>query len=280
MILNILYEGDMRMERVTLAKDFTNEIQKREFPILEFDDVIPAVIEPNKVIDRIDIPEHAVLCFFNEVIEELKNKGTTKLICNLHSELGSHPLYEIEYLGKRIIVFHPGVGAPLAVALLEEVIALGCNKFIACGGAGVLNKEIAVGHVVIPSSAIRDEGTSYHYIKPCREISASKEGVQAIKKVLDRHKCKYIVGKTWTTDAIYRETPEKVKIRKQEGCVTVEMEASAFFAVSQFRRVTFAQLLSGGDDVSCEEWDSRGNISRKEIREKLFWYAVEACLEL
>lgn len=90
-----------------------------------------------------------------------------------------------------------------------------------------------------------------------------------------KHKCKYIIGKTWTIDAIYRETPKKVKKRRQERRLTVEMEASAFFAVSQFRKVTFAQLLYGGDDVSCEEWNSRGGISRAEIRENLFWYAAE-----
>lgn len=268
------------MEELTSKQNFGNEIIRREIPILEFDNAIPAVLEPSKVINKRDIPEHVVICFFGEVIEKLKNEGKAKLILNLHSEIGNHPLYEIEYLGRRIIIFHPGVGAPLAIALLEEVIAMGSNKFIACGGAGVLNKEIAVGHIIVPNSAIRDEGTSYHYMEPSREANASKEGVQAIEKVLTRHKCKYVVGKTWTTDAIYRETPEKVKIRKQEGCLTVEMEASAFFAVSEFRKVTFAQLLYGGDDVSCEEWESRRDISRKEIREKLFWYTVEACLEL
>ena len=268
------------MTKLTIKHNLTSEAIKRNLSILEFDGTLPAVIEPSKIINKIDIPKYAVMCFFNEIIEKLKNEGKANLTRNLQTEMGNHPLYEIDYMGRKIIVFHPGVGAPLAIALFEEVIALGCNKFIACGGAGVLNREIAVGHIVIPNSAIRDEGTSYHYIEPSREISANKKGVKAIEKVLTKHKCKYVVGKTWTTDAIYRETPEKVKLRRQEGCLTVEMETSAFFAVSQFRKVTFAQLLSGGDDVSCEEWDSRGDISRTEIRENIFWYAVEACLEL
>jgi uridine phosphorylase len=268
------------MTELTSKHNFTNKVIKRNLSILEFDGAVPAVLEPSKIISKIDIPEHAVICFFSEVIEKLKNEGKAKLIRNLQTEIGKHPLYEVDYLGRKITVFHPGVGAPLAIALLEGVIALGCNKFIACGGAGVLNKEIAVGHIIVPNSAIRDEGTSFHYIEPSREVNANKKGVQAIEKVLTKHKCKYVVGKTWTTDAFYRETPEKVKLRKQEGCLTVEMEASAFFAVSQFRKVTFAQLLYGGDDVSCEEWDSRGDISRTEIRENIFWYTVEACLEL
>lgn len=257
-----------------------NNESKRNLSILEFDSSVPAVLEPSKLLSKIDIPEHAVICFFSEVMEKLKNEGKAKLIMNFQTEIGNHPLYEVDYFGRKIVVFHPGIGAPLASVLLERVIALGCNKFIACGGAGVLNKEIAVGHIIIPISAVRDEGTSFHYIEPSREITANQVGVQAIEKILTKHKCKYVVGKTWTTDAIYRETPEKVKLRRKEGCLTVEMEASAFFAVSQFRKVTFAQLLYGGDDVSCEEWNSRGNISRTEIRENIFWYTVEACLEL
>ncbi|OPJ65273.1 nucleoside phosphorylase [Clostridium oryzae] len=268
------------MDQFNSKGSYLSKIERKEVPILEFDNTVPAVIEPSKETARIEIPEHAVVCFFSEVIDKLKNDGKVKLIINLKTEMGAHPLYEVEYLDKKMVVFHPGVGAPLAAALLEEVIALGCNKFIACGSAGVLNKEMAVGHIIVPDSAIRDEGTSYHYIKPGREVEASTEGVQAIKRVLEKHKCNYIIGKTWTTDAIYRETPEKVKLRKEEGCLSVEMEASAFFAVSEFRKVIFAQLLYGGDDVSCEEWNSRRDVSRKEIREKLFWYAAEACLGL
>lgn len=194
--------------------------------------------------------------------------------------MGYHSIYELEFSGKKVAFFHPGVGAPLAAALLEEVIALGCKKFIACGGAGVLNKEIAVGHVIIPSSAIRDEGTSYHYIKPSREVSASIDAFETLRKTLEKNKVDYITGKTWTTDAFYRETPGKVELRKQEGCITAEMEASAFFAVAQFRGVKIAQLLYGGDDISGVVWDHRHFGSRTEIREKLFWLSMEACLEI
>ena len=186
------------------------KIGKKEYPILEFDSTIPAIIEPGVKLPKVDMPEHAVICFFSEVIEKIKSEENTKLLINLRSEMGNHPVYEMQYSGKRIAFFHPGVGAPLAAALLEEVIALGCNKFIACGGAGVLNKEIAVGHIIVPNSAIRDEGTSYHYAEPGREISPGKEGLEAIFRTLEKNKFDYITGKTWTTDAFYRETPERL----------------------------------------------------------------------
>jgi purine-nucleoside phosphorylase len=90
----------------------------------------------------------------------------------------------------------------------------------------------------------------------------------------------YLVGKTWTTDAIYRETPTKIAQRRAEGCITVEMEAAAFFAVAQFRGVRFGQLLYGGDDVSGAAWDNREWHQRADTREKLFWLAAEAVLRL
>jgi uridine phosphorylase len=250
------------------------------YPILEFDPSPTAIIEPHLIHDKIDVPEHCVVCFFAEVFDTLKASGKLKVVAVQRSEIGDNPVYELDMDGRRLAAFHPGVGAPLAGAFLDEVIALGCRKFIACGGAGVLNREIAVGHLVVPASAVRDEGTSYHYLPPGREVSASPEGVAAIEQALKADGIDYIVGKTWTTDGIYRETPDKVKLRKEEGCVTVEMEAAAFFAVAQFRGVTFAQILYGGDNLDSDKWDSRHWDKQASIREKLFWLAAEACLKL
>ncbi len=249
------------------------------YPILEFDESPEALIEPGKVLSRLDnLPEHCVLCFFNDVIGSICAQDDH--FYHLGSEIGTNPIYVIEQDGRRLAVIHPGVGAPLAAAVLEEAIALGCRKFIACGGAGVLNREIAVGHLVIPLVAVRDEGTSYHYLPPGREVAASADGIAAIRQTLDAHDIPYVTGKTWTTDAIYRETPAKIARRRDEGCITVEMEAAAFYAVAQFRDVTFAQILYGGDDISGEVWDQRGWQTRSSTREKLFWLAAEACLRL
>jgi uridine phosphorylase len=250
------------------------------FPILEYDSTPTAIIEPKHLIEQIDIPEHCVLCFFQDVFEGLLKEGRLRLLAQQTSEIGVHPVYELDVDGRRLAAFHPGVGAPLAAALLDEVIALGCKKFIACGGAGVLNREIGVGRLIVPSSAVRDEGTSYHYLPPSREVSASPEGVAAIEQALKADGIDYIAGKTWTTDGFYRETPEKVKLRKTEGCITVEMEAAAFFAVAQFRGVTFGQILYGGDNLDSEKWDSRHWNNQTSVREKLFWLAAEACLLL
>ncbi len=249
-----------------------------DFPILEFDPAPEAFIEPSRILKRLDVPQHCVLCFFQEVITAVC--ANAKCVYHLGSELGSNPVYELDVHGRRLVVVHPGVGAPLAAGFLEEMIALGCTRFIACGGSGVLMPEIAVGHAVIINHAVRDEGTSYHYLPPSREVSASPAAVAALEATLARHHVPCVTGKTWTTDAIYRETPAKIARRKAEGCLTVEMEAAAFFAVAQFRGVTFGQVVYGGDDLSGDEWDSRDWQSRTSARDKLFWLAAEACLTL
>ena len=253
-----------------------------DYPILEFDPAREAIIEPGKIIAPLaEMPERCVLCFFGEVIRDLLNAGRLTRLHDCISEMGKHPVYALEIEGgQRVAVFHSGVGAALAVGLMEELIALGGRKFVACGGAGVLNRDIAVGHVVIPDSAVRDEGASYHYLPPAREAAGNPAANRVIEGVLQRHGVPYIVGKTWTTDAFYRETPEKVARRRAEGCLTVEMETAAFFALAQFRGVTFGQLLYGGDDVSGDDWDHRDWEKRTSVRERLFWLAVEACLEL
>ncbi len=255
-------------------------MRRKRYPILEFDPARDAIIHPNQVVKPADVPERCVLCFFREVLVGLEQSGRARRVACQRSEIGEIPVYAVDVNGVSVAAFQPGVGASLGAVLLEEAIAMGCRRFIACGGAGVLRRDIAVGHLVVPTSAVRDEGTSYHYLPPGREVAASPEGVAAIERVLKRRGIPYLLGKTWTTDAPYRETPDKVRLRRAEGCLTVEMEAAAFFAVAQFRGVPFAQVLYGGDDVSGLEWDPRDWHRRTSVRESLFWLAAEACAEM
>jgi uridine phosphorylase len=210
----------------------------------------------------------------------LAENGRLRQVYKLGTESGPNPVYEMEVEGKRIVVIHPGVGAPNAVEFMEEAIALGCRKFIAAGGCGVLDGGIGAGQLIIPVTAVRDEGASYHYLPAGERVFASETAVTAIKTTLDQHNLPYTTGKTWTTDAPYRETRTLVAQRQAEGCITVEMETAAFFAVAQFRGVTFGQILYGGDDLTGDDWDHRDWHKLSSTREKLFWLAVEACLRL
>ena len=106
--------------------------------------------------------------------------------------------------------------------------------------------------------------------------------VEVIASVLREHGVTYRIGKTWTTDAFYRETRTRVAKRKAEGCLTVEMECAAFLAVSRFRSVAFGQILATGDDVSGAEWDPRdwNSQAHLDFSDRLFWLSVHACLRL
>jgi uridine phosphorylase len=250
------------------------------YPILEYDPAAQAIIEPSRILDPIDIPEHCLLCFFWDVIAALKEAGQVRQIFELLSEAGPNPVYQIELEGRPMALTHPGVGAPMSAFFLDELIAHGCRKFIACGAAGVLDAAIDIGHLIIPDRAVRDEGTSYHYLPPAREVLASPSAIDALEQVLTRHQIEYVVGRTWTTDGFYRETPARMARRRAEGCLTVEMESAAFFAVAELRGATFGQILYGGDDLSGENWDARDWDKQVSTREKLLWLAAEACLAL
>jgi uridine phosphorylase len=249
-------------------------------PILEFDPAPNAIINPGAGTTPVDAPDRAVLCFFQDVVAKIVGELGGKETGHLASEIGRNPIFEVDYGGQRLAIVHPGVGAPLAAGFVEELIAHGVRAFVACGGAGVLVAELALGQVIVPTSAVRDEGTSYHYLPASREVAASPEALSAILAVLERHGVPFVTGKTWTTDALYRETAGKVARRVAEGCLTVEMEAAAFFAVAAFRGVSFGQLLYSGDDLSGDVWDPRGWDRHAEGRELLFKLAAEAVLEI
>lgn len=250
------------------------------YPILEYDPTREARTEPTNIIKPLDTPEHCVICFFREVIDTIVAEHNAKILATPRWEDGPHPIFEITHHDRRLAFFHHGVGAPIAAGLLEEAIALGCRKFIACGGCGVLDQHIAAGGLIVVSAAVRDEGVSYHYLPPSREVVADEVGIKALVATIQQRGLSYRLGKTWTTDAPYRETARNINQRKAEGCLVVEMEAAGMMAVAQFRGVTFGQVLYGGDDVSGSAWDQRAWQSRAAIRQGLFWLCADACLAL
>lgn len=255
-------------------------ILKSDFPILEFDPALRAKIEPSDVIKKLDVPEHCVITFFGDVINKMLNEGRLKKIAEFKTATVVLPIYEAKFNGKLIGIVQGYLGAAASGGQLEVLIAMGFKKFIVCGAAGVLKEDIQVGHLIVPYSAIRDEGLSYHYLEPSREVECNKQALECITEYLKSHQIPFIKAKTWTTDAFYRETEEKIALRVSEGCVTVEMETAAFFAVAKFRNVILGQILYGGDDLSGIEWDSRSWNSLEDLRINLVDLSMAICIEL
>jgi uridine phosphorylase len=249
-------------------------------PLTEFDPDRFALLEP--VARRgITLPENCVIVFYSSVIDSLMQTGQLTQVHELGSILTPVKIYQLDYDGKPvIIVAPPGCGGALAGSLLEEMIACGCRKVVACGSAGCLKSGLDVDTIVIPNASLRDEGTSFHYLPPSRKIAAEPAVIGKLEEVLKKHRVKYEVGLNWTTDAPYRETRQKIANRKAEGCLTVEMEFASMLAVARFRKILFGQYLLAGDDVSGEEWDHRNWSNQSSAHEKIFWLAVEACLSL
>jgi uridine phosphorylase len=256
-----------------------------EVPILEFDPSPLAMIEPSAHFcaperAEVDMPERAVLCFFADVVARVAEQEDARRVVSLVSEHGRHTVWELEREGRRVAFLQPGVGAPLAGVFFEEVIDYGVRAAVACGGAGALVPDLALGHPVVVSGALRDEGTSFHYLPPSRTVEADPAVVAAIETMLTAAGVPFSVGRTWTTDAPYRETPARVAARRREGCITVEMEAAALLAVAQWRGVRFGQLVYAADALHGEEWDHRDWTGAVDARERLFWLAVSAALAI
>jgi uridine phosphorylase len=110
---------------------------------------------------------------------------------------------------------------------------------------GIEAQCVRAGARIVATLSAEHGGTSYHYQPPSREIAGDPATIKTVEKVLEDLGVPFVAGKTWTTDAPYRETRGKIAQRSEEGCLTVEMEAAAFLAVAAFRGVRFASLPAG-----------------------------------
>ena len=231
----------------------------------EFDKSKTAVFDPTTVRKPNEkIPKTAVSCFSTDLLNRLVELFNGVEIDRTHNANGYFPIYKINYNGVDIALFTSCVTAPAAIAEYEEVYALGVEKIIVFGTCGVLDKNIEDMAIIIPTSAIRDEGTSYHYSPSSDEIETNPKYIDEFIELLNEHKYSYTLGKTWTIDAIYRETREKVRKRKEQGCICVEMESSAIFALANFRNKEVFQFFYAADNLDGAEWDSR-SLLRKDI---------------
>jgi len=176
----------------------------------------------------------------------------------------------------------PYIGAPYGVMLLEALIAKGAKAVVVLGWCGGLSPDFAPGDLVVVETALVDEGTSRHYMDLRGDLPAVNPDTRLTAKLADAlgaAELKFHADVTiWTTDAIYRETPEKVSWYRDKGACAVEMECSALFAAAAFRKIPIAALLVVSDALAPADaiWHPGfGKKQFKTMRKKACGLAVE-----
>lgn len=249
----------------------------------EFDESITSTFDPYEVENVIpNFPKIGITCFSKKLMDRYVDIFNGKKIAEISNANGRIPVYKIVYKDVEIALFMSRVGAPACTVAYEEVLAMGLEKLIMFGTCGVLDRNIDDLAIIIPSSAIRDEGTSYHYMKSSKEITVNEKYVSEFINILSAHNVSYVKGKVWTTDAPYRETRAKVLKRKEQGCVCVDMECSAMNAVAKFRNKDLFQFFYAADNLDSAKWDQRslGNDDRLSEKEKIIYLVLELVLKM
>ena len=195
------------------------------------------------------VPVGVIFCYDKRLMQYLIEKHNAKPVDGFN---GMHLLSDTN--NKIAVMGNFGIGAPVAVVHLEELIAFGVKNFVSIGMAGTLQKDLKIGDLIVCDKAIRDEGTSHHYIKTGKYAYASKEQTQKIKLSLKKHNLNFVTGTSWTIDAPYRETVEEARQYQKEGVLTVEMEASALFTVAKFRNVDIGAIFTISDSLAELKW--------------------------
>lgn len=244
------------------------------WPVLDFDDNPTAKLNPTHFSGNGFDTDRMVITFFPEVIEKLLLAGQIQ-VCK--TVPGENPLTIYRFVEKPDVLLTLGqVGCPACAGNLDLFHAMGIQRVMFCGGGGVLDGNLTVGQILVVDGAIRDEGFSYQYIPASRVIYTEPAVTDQIAAYLETEGVPYLRGLVWTTDAIFRETPDRIAARKKEGAKIVEMEQAGCIAVAQFRKFAYGALIYSGDDLSGEDWDQRKWRSREGVRYSL----VRLCAEL
>ena len=208
------------------------------------------------------LPEVVVICYSQGLMDYLIETHDGQRVGNYYGTLYAFAdtNYFVGVLG------HFGMGAPTTAMLMDELIADGVEKFLSIGFAGCLDESIEMGEFIVCDKAIRDEGTSHHYIESSKYAHASESLTDDTIGLLREREESFHVGPSWTIDAMYRETKEEVRRYAEEGVLTVEMEASAVFAIANHRGVEAASMFVVSDYLGLSDWEPKFHLTRDDMQ--------------
>jgi len=214
-----------------------------------------------------------IINFSYKIMDALMEDGLLEEFApdSIRSVACVYPIYLIK--GTKVGIVKTTVGAPMAAGLIEEIAYMfSCKRFVMFGSCGSLDKSITEGRLIVPTAAYRDEGMSYHYLPP-EEDYVTLPHADTVSAILTSLGIDHICGKTWTTDAFYRETVRNRERRRQEGCISVEMEVSACQAVATYRGVEFYCFLYRADNLDSTKWE-RGFLSNLSLDQRLLNFSI------
>jgi uridine phosphorylase len=232
-------------------------ITKNEIPILEYDDSSKEVIAPDHDCEGLKLPEKCLFAFLGDVVDSYAQEHGAEVVEEFITVSHTIKIYVLHEEKEDICLIQSLIGAPAATQTIDTLVSLGCKKIIAVGSCGVLS-EIPENAFLVPTKALRDEGTSYHYLPASRYVELDEEPVGVIEKTFEKHGLPFVPCTTWTTDGFFRETKDMVKYRLEEGCQVVEMECSALAACCKKRGAKFGQFLFTADSLAnVHDYDAR-----------------------
>lgn len=248
-----------------IADEFTDvglrtakmSIIRNQYPILEYDTASEEILKPNLNMEKIQLPEKCVYAFLGGTVDAYAKAHEAICVSILHTITKDYPVYVVDYNGSRTVLCQAPLGAPAAAQSMDSLIACGVRKIVSAGSCGAL-QDLPENAFLVPVKALRDEGTSYHYLQPSRFVEPDAGAIQAITEVLERKKVPWSECITWTTDGFFRETEDMASYRKEEGCSVVEMECAALAACAIKRGAQFGQLLFTADTLADPQaYDAR-----------------------
>ncbi len=219
-----------------------------------YDPARAAVLEPSHAASPVEsFPETVVVTFQPSLTQAAAGWPGSRVLGHL-PVFFQIPIYAIHYEDKTFGLYQTLLGSAASAAMMEEVIARGARRFVLFGSCGSLTGDLPAGHLIVPTAARRDEGVSYHYLPP-EDDYLPLDTAPRTAQVLSALGTPFVEGRTWTTDALYRETRRNVGRRQAEGCLCVDMECAACAAVCKFRGVEFYQFLYTEDSLAGDLWD-------------------------
>ncbi len=233
-------------------------IIKNEIPILEYDDSSKEVVAPDHDWTAEKLPDKCLFAFLGDVVHEYAKEHQATIAETLITVSHDIKVYVLHEEKEDICLVQSPIGAAAATQVLDTLVNCGCKKVIAVGSCGVL-ADFPENAFIVPTKALRAEGTSYHYLPASRYIELDEEPIAVIEQTFRKHDLPFVTCTTWTTDGFFRETGDMVKYRLEEGCSVVEMECAALAACSRKRGAAFGQFLFTADSLAnVHEYDARG----------------------